>query len=181
MSTYKGRALGTIGHIGCFSFHETKNYTAGGEGGATLINDRTLVERAEIIREKGTNRSQFFRGLVDKYTWRDIGSSYLMSDLQAAYLWAQMEAAERINQQRLALWQNYYDALLPLARAGRIELPTVPADCGQNAHMFYIKLRDIEDRSRLIALAERGGDPRGIPLHSPAQLPGRRTVRRIPR
>lgn len=93
MSTYKGRALGTIGHIGCFSFHETKNYTAGGEGGATLINDRTLVERAEIIREKGTNRSQFFRGLVDKYTWRDIGSSYLMSDLQAAYLWAQLEAA----------------------------------------------------------------------------------------
>ncbi len=112
MSTYKGRALGTIGHIGCFSFHETKNYTAGGEGGATLINDRTLVERAEIIREKGTNRSQFFRGLVDKYTWRDIGSSYLMSDLQAAYLWAQLEAAERINQQRLALWQNYHDALL---------------------------------------------------------------------
>ncbi len=104
-----------------------------------------------------------------------------MSDLQAAYLWAQLEAAERINQQRLALWQNYYDALLPLARAGRIELPTVPADCGQNAHMFYIKLRDIEDRSRLIAPAERGGDPRGIPLHSPAQLPGRRTVRRIPR
>ena len=115
MSTYKGRALGTIGHIGCFSFHETKNYTAGGEGGATLINDRKLVERAEIIREKGTNRSQFFRGLVDKYTWRDIGSSYLMSDLQAAYLWAQLEAADRINQQRLALWQNYYDALEPLA------------------------------------------------------------------
>lgn len=151
MSTYKGRALGTIGHIGCFSFHETKNYTAGGEGGATLINDRTLVERAEIIREKGTNRSQFFRGWWINIR-RDIGSSYLMSDLQAAYLWAQLEAAERINQQRLALWQNYYDALLPLARAGRIELPTVPADCGQNAHMFYIKLRDIEDRSRLIAL-----------------------------
>ena len=169
MSTYKGRALGTIGHIGCFSFHETKNYTAGGEGGATLINDRTLVERAEIIREKGTNRSQFFRGLVDKYTWRDIGSSYLMSDLQAAYLWAQLEAAERINQQRLALWQNYYDALLPLARAGRIELPTVPADCGQNAHMFYIKLRDIEDRSRLIAWlkeAEILAVFHYIPLHS---------------
>jgi dTDP-4-amino-4,6-dideoxygalactose transaminase len=169
MSTYKGRALGTIGHIGCFSFHETKNYTAGGEGGATLINDRTLVERAEIIREKGTNRSQFFRGLVDKYTWRDIGSSYLMSDLQAAYLWAQLEAAERINQQRLALWQNYYDALLPLARAGRIELPTIPADCGQNAHMFYIKLRDIEDRSRLIAWlkeAEILAVFHYIPLHS---------------
>ncbi|EML6557248.1 dTDP-4-amino-4,6-dideoxygalactose transaminase [Klebsiella michiganensis] len=169
MSTYKGRALGTIGHIGCFSFHETKNYTAGGEGGATLINDRTLIERAEIIREKGTNRSQFFRGLVDKYTWRDIGSSYLMSDLQAAYLWAQLEAAERINKQRLALWQNYYDALLPLARAGRIDLPIVPADCGQNAHMFYIKLRDIDDRSKLIAWlkeAEILAVFHYIPLHS---------------
>ena len=150
MSTYKGRALGTIGHIGCFSFHETKNYTAGGEGGATLINDKKLVERAEIIREKGTNRSQFFRGQVDKYTWRDIGSSYLMSDLQAAYLWAQLEAADRINQQRLALWQNYYDALEPLARAGRIDLPSVPENCVQNAHMFYIKLRDIDDRTALI-------------------------------
>lgn len=150
MSTYKGRALGTIGHIGCFSFHETKNYTAGGEGGATLINDRTLIERAEIIREKGTNRSQFFRGQVDKYTWRDIGSSYLMSDLQAAYLWAQLEAADRINQQRLSLWQTYYDALTPLARAGRIELPSIPENCGHNAHMFYIKLRDIADRSALI-------------------------------
>ena len=150
MSTYKGRALGTIGHIGCFSFHETKNYTAGGEGGATLINDKKLVERAEIIREKGTNRSQFFRGQVDKYTWRDIGSSYLMSDLQAAYLWAQLEAADRINQQRLTLWQNYYDALEPLARTGRIELPSVPDDCVQNAHMFYIKLRDIDDRTALI-------------------------------
>nr|AHF27135.1 lipopolysaccharide biosynthesis protein rffA [uncultured bacterium Contig1668] len=150
MSTYKGRALGTIGHIGCFSFHETKNYTAGGEGGATLINDKALIERAEIIREKGTNRSQFFRGQVDKYTWRDIGSSYLMSDLQAAYLWAQLEAADRINQQRLALWQNYYDALAPLAKAGRIELPSIPDGCVQNAHMFYIKLRDIDDRSALI-------------------------------
>ena len=169
MSTYKGRALGTIGHIGCFSFHETKNYTAGGEGGATLINDRTLIERAEIIREKGTNRSQFFRGLVDKYTWRDIGSSYLMSDLQAAYLWAQLEAAEQINQQRLTLWQRYYDALLPLARAGRIDLPVIPADCGHNAHMFYIKLRDIDDRSKLIAWlkeAEILAVFHYIPLHS---------------
>jgi dTDP-4-amino-4,6-dideoxygalactose transaminase len=169
MSTYKGRALGTIGHIGCFSFHETKNYTAGGEGGATLINDRKLIERAEIIREKGTNRSQFFRGLVDKYTWRDIGSSYLMSDLQAAYLWAQLEAAEQINQQRLTLWQRYYDALLPLARAGRIDLPVIPADCGHNAHMFYIKLRDIDDRSNLIAWlkeAEILAVFHYIPLHS---------------
>jgi dTDP-4-amino-4,6-dideoxygalactose transaminase len=150
MSQYKGRALGTIGHIGCFSFHETKNYTAGGEGGATLINDAKLVERAEIIREKGTNRSQFFRGQVDKYTWRDIGSSYLMADLQAAYLWAQLEAAEQINQQRLRLWQRYYDALQPLAAAGRIELPVVPKNCRHNAHMFYIKLRDSDDRQALI-------------------------------
>lgn len=150
MSQYKGRALGTIGHIGCFSFHETKNYTAGGEGGATLINDAKLMERAEIIREKGTNRSQFFRGQVDKYTWRDIGSSYLMADLQAAYLWAQLEAAERINQQRLRLWQRYYDALQPLAAAGRIELPVVPVNCLHNAHMFYIKLRDSDDRQALI-------------------------------
>jgi dTDP-4-amino-4,6-dideoxygalactose transaminase len=169
MSTYKGRALGTIGHIGCFSFHETKNYTAGGEGGATLINDRALVERAEIIREKGTNRSQFFRGQVDKYTWRDIGSSYLMADLQAAYLWAQLEAADRINQQRLALWQTYYDALAPLARKGRIELPTIPAECVHNAHMFYIKLRDNDDRGELIAYlkeAEILAVFHYIPLHS---------------
>ncbi|XXN63452.1 dTDP-4-amino-4,6-dideoxygalactose transaminase [Enterobacter ludwigii] len=150
MSQYKGRALGTMGHIGCFSFHETKNYTAGGEGGATLINDAKLVERAEIIREKGTNRSQFFRGQVDKYTWRDIGSSYLMADLQAAFLWAQLEAAEQINQQRLRLWQRYYDALQPLAAAGRIELPVVPKNCRHNAHMFYIKLRDSNDRQALI-------------------------------
>lgn len=169
MSTYKGRALGAIGHIGCFSFHETKNYTAGGEGGATLVNDPTLVERAEIIREKGTNRSQFFRGQVDKYTWRDIGSSYLMADLQAAYLWAQLEAAERINQQRLALWQNYYDALLPLAQKGRITLPVQPEGCEHNAHMFYIKLRDSDDRSALIDWlkeAEILAVFHYIPLHS---------------
>ena len=150
MSRYKGRALGTIGHIGCFSFHETKNYTAGGEGGATLINDASLVERAEIVREKGTNRSQFFRGQVDKYTWRDMGSSYLMADLQAAYLWAQLEAAEGINQQRLRIWQRYYDALQPLAAQGRISLPVIPASCEHNAHMFYIKLRDQDDRQALI-------------------------------
>ncbi len=150
MSTYKGKALGTIGHIGCFSFHETKNYTAGGEGGATLVNDPALIDRAEVIREKGTNRSQFFRGQVDKYTWRDIGSSYLMSDLQAAYLWGQLEVAERINQRRLSLWQKYYDSFLPLVRSGRIELPSIPADCVHNAHMFYIKLRDIEERTAFI-------------------------------
>ncbi|OON38548.1 dTDP-4-amino-4,6-dideoxygalactose transaminase [Izhakiella australiensis] len=150
MSSWKGRALGTIGHIGCFSFHETKNYTAGGEGGATLINDRSLIERAEIIREKGTNRSQFFRGQVDKYTWRDLGSSYLMSDLQAAYLWAQLEAADRINQQRLRLWQHYYQALKPLAERGRLVLPNQPKGCQHNAHMFAIRLRDEQERSALI-------------------------------
>lgn len=169
MSRYKGRALGTIGHIGCFSFHETKNYTAGGEGGATLINDAALVERAEIIREKGTNRSQFFRGQVDKYTWRDIGSSYLMADLQAAYLWAQLEAAERVNQQRLRLWQRYYDALQPLAAQGRLQLPSLPDASEHNAHMFYIKLRDSDDRQALISWmkeAEILTVFHYIPLHS---------------
>ncbi|AOV98347.1 dTDP-4-amino-4,6-dideoxygalactose transaminase [Edwardsiella hoshinae] len=169
MATYKGRALGTIGHIGCYSFHETKNYTAGGEGGATLINDVALIERAEIIREKGTNRSQFFRGQVDKYTWRDIGSSYLMSDLQAAYLWAQLEVAERINQRRLQLWQHYHDALAPLAEAGRLTLPTIPAACQHNAHMFYLKLRDEAQRGALIDFlkeAEIMAVFHYIPLHS---------------
>lgn len=169
MSTWKGKALGTIGHIGCFSFHETKNYTAGGEGGATLINDPALVERAEIIREKGTNRSQFFRGQVDKYTWRDIGSSYLMADLQAAYLWAQLEAALAINAQRLRLWQNYYSALQPIAASGRITLPTIPSTCQHNAHMFYIKLHDIDDRTALINWlkeAEILAVFHYIPLHS---------------
>ncbi|MCG8157056.1 dTDP-4-amino-4,6-dideoxygalactose transaminase [Brenneria goodwinii] len=151
MSSYKGRALGAIGHIGCFSFHETKNYTSGGEGGATLINDPRLIDRAEIVREKGTNRSQFFRGQVDKYTWRDIGSSYLMADIQAAYLWAQLEAAKQINDRRLRLWKNYQTAFKPLADAGRIALPSVPANCVHNAHMFYIKLRDAQDRSAFIS------------------------------
>lgn len=169
MSTWKGKALGTIGHIGCFSFHETKNYTAGGEGGATLINDPSLVERAEIVREKGTNRSQFFRGQVDKYTWRDIGSSYLMADLQAAYLWAQLEAASRINEQRLRLWQNYYTALQPIAGKGRLSLPVIPSNCQHNAHMFYIKLRDHDDRTALIEWlkeAEILAVFHYIPLHS---------------
>ncbi len=169
MATWKGRALGTIGHIGCYSFHETKNYTAGGEGGATLINDPQLIERAEIIREKGTNRSQFFRGQVDKYTWRDLGSSYLMSDLQAAYLWAQFEQADEINQRRLTLWQRYYQALQPIAAQGYVTLPVVPVECGHNAHMFYLKLRDQTERDRLIAWlkeAEILSVFHYIPLHS---------------
>lgn len=157
MSTYKGRALGTIGHIGCFSFHETKNYSAGGEGGATLINDSSMIARAEIIREKGTNRSQFFRGQVDKYTWRDIGSSYLLSDLQAAYLWAQLELAEKINQRRLTLWDNYYQALKPLADAGYLALPIVPEGLEHNAHMFYIKLKDVEERSAFNSYMKENG------------------------
>ena len=149
MSSYKGKSLGTIGHIGCYSFHETKNYTAGGEGGATLVNDPKLIERAEIIREKGTNRSQFFRGQVDKYTWRDMGSSFLMSDLQAAYLYAQLEAADEINQRRLAIWQRYYQAFQPFAGL-RVELPFIPQQCQHNAHMFYLKLNDVADRTSFI-------------------------------
>lgn len=169
MSFYKGRPLGSIGHIGCFSFHETKNYTAGGEGGATLINDNTLIERAEIVREKGTNRSQFFRGEVDKYTWRDIGSSYLMSDLQAAYLWAQLNAAEQINQRRLCLWQRYYNALQPIAVSGRLELPVLPVGCQHNAHMFYLKLSDRDKRDELINTMKKNtilAVFHYIPLHS---------------
>ncbi|MEQ1975477.1 dTDP-4-amino-4,6-dideoxygalactose transaminase [Xenorhabdus sp. SGI240] len=157
MSTYKGRALGTIGHIGCFSFHETKNYSAGGEGGAILINESSMIARAEIIREKGTNRSQFFRGQVDKYTWRDIGSSYLLSDLQAAYLWAQLELAEKINQRRLTLWENYYQALKPLADAGHLALPIVPEGLEHNAHMFYIKLKEIGARSAFNSYMKENG------------------------
>lgn len=169
MSRYKGRPLGSIGHIGCFSFHETKNYTAGGEGGATLINDPALIDRAEIIREKGTNRSQFFRGQVDKYTWRDLGSSYLMADIQAAYLWGQLEAAQRINERRLRLWDAYYAAFRPLEQAGKLELPAVPADCVHNAHMFYLRLRDIEQRNDFISYmkeAEILSVFHYIPLHS---------------
>ncbi|TNH04837.1 dTDP-4-amino-4,6-dideoxygalactose transaminase [Testudinibacter sp. TR-2022] len=168
MANYKGKALGTIGHIGCYSFHETKNYTAGGEGGATLVNDASLIERAEIIREKGTNRSQFFRGQVDKYTWRDMGSSFLMSDLQAAYLYAQLEAAEPINQRRLAIWQQYYQAFQPFA-GQRVELPSIPQDCQHNAHMFYLKLNDVADRTSFIdalKAAEIMSVFHYVPLHS---------------
>lgn len=150
MSAYKGKALGTIGHLGCFSFHETKNYTSGGEGGLLIINDDKFKERAEIIREKGTNRSQFFRGMVDKYSWVDIGSSYLPGDIQAAYLWGQLEKVHEINDNRLASWSYYYDQLEPLQAAGKIQLPTVPNNCIHNAHMFYIKVQDIEVRSQLI-------------------------------
>lgn len=173
MSTYKGRALGTIGDFGCYSFHETKNYSMG-EGGALVINDPAYNERAEILREKGTNRSKFFRGQVDKYTWVDFGDSYLPSDMNAAYLWAQLERAEDINNHRLATWHAYNDAFMPLAEAGLMELPTVPADCVHNAHMYYLKCKDLEERTALINhLRENGVQAvfHYVPLHSaPAGL-----------
>lgn len=169
MSTYKGRALGTIGHLAAFSFHETKNYTSGGEGGLLIINDKQFVKKAEIIREKGTNRSQFIEGIVDKYTWVDIGSSYLPSEIQAAYLYAQLENAEKINKKRLELWNKYHSELLELSKLGVIELPTIPAKCAHNAHMFYIKLKDIDTRSKFIKLMRENNISavfHYIPLHS---------------
>ncbi len=149
LSSYKGKALGTIGDFGAFSFHETKNYSMG-EGGALLIRDEKHIEDAEIIREKGTNRSKYFRGQIDKYTWVNYGSSYLPSDMNAAYLYAQLENADEINEARLACWNRYYENLKPLADAGKIALPVVPEDCVHNAHMFYIKAKDIEERTALI-------------------------------
>ena len=173
MSTYKGKALGTIGDFGCYSFHETKNYSMG-EGGAVLINNPAYVERAEILREKGTNRSKFYRGQVDKYTWVDIGDSFLPSEMNAAYLWAQLAMADEINEDRLHSWQRYWDAFQDLAAAGRVTLPTIPADCVHNAHMFYIKCRDLQERTALISfLKDRGilAVFHYVPLHSaPAGL-----------
>ena len=168
MSTYKERALGTIGHIGCFSFHETKNYQCG-EGGAILLNDERFFERAEIIREKGTNRSKFLRGQVDKYSWVDVGSSYLPSELNAAFLYAQLEHADMINNDRLESWHYYYQELTPLAERGYIELPTIPSDCRHNAHMFYLKAKNLEERTALIKyLREKEIEPvfHYVPLHS---------------
>jgi dTDP-4-amino-4,6-dideoxygalactose transaminase len=150
MSSYKGKALGTIGHLGAFSFHETKNCTSAGEGGLLIINDEKFIQRAEIIREKGTNRSLFFRGMVDKYSWVDVGSSYLLNDISAAYLWGNLEKADEINQDRLTTWQKYYDGLKELEEKGLIELPTIPNGCVQNAHMFYLKVKDIDVRTALL-------------------------------
>lgn len=173
MSKYKGNSLGSLGNFGCFSFHETKNYTMG-EGGAICIQDKANHERAEIIREKGTNRSNFLRGQVDKYTWIDIGSSYLPSDLNAAYLYAQLDQADLINNNRLNSWKMYYDLLHNLASKGCIELPYVPEDCQHNAHMFYIKVKNIEERSSLMKFLYSKGIQTTfhyIPLHSsPAGL-----------
>ena len=146
MSTYKGRPLGSIGHIGCFSFHETKNYQCG-EGGAILLNDESFSQRAEIIREKGTNRSQFIRGMVDKYRWVDIGSSYLPSELNAAFLYAQLENAHKVNEKRLSLWNEYSEQL---SKVSQVDLQIIPNELKHNAHMFYIKLKDINERQRMI-------------------------------
>lgn len=168
MSTYKGKALGTMGDFGCYSFHETKNYSMG-EGGALVINNPAYNEKAEILREKGTNRAKFFRGQVDKYTWVDFGDSYLPSELNAAYLWAQLEVADEINDNRLATWNAYYDAFKPLEEKGYIELPTIPVVCVHNAHMFYIKLKDLEARTDFIEALKKDGVNcvfHYIPLHS---------------
>ena len=169
MAEYKGKPLGTIGHLGAFSFHETKNYTSAGEGGLLIVNDDKFIERAEIIREKGTNRSQFFRGMVDKYTWVDIGSSYLMNDVSAAYLWGQLEVAEEINEFRLRAWNRYYNGLLELEREGFIELPTVPKHCRHNGHIFYIKVGNLRIRTELLNFLKEQGIWAAfhyVPLHS---------------
>lgn len=169
MSTYKGRALGSIGHLGAYSFHDTKNYTSGGEGGLLIINDKNFIDRAEIIREKGTNRSKFFRGMIDKYSWVDIGSSYLPSELQAAYLWGQLEQAEEINANRKSVWNNYYQALTPLYEAKKIDIPFIPETCSHNGHMFYLKTAALEERSDLIKFLKENGVAAAfhyVPLHS---------------
>lgn len=168
MASYKGRSLGSIGDLGAFSFHETKNVISG-EGGALLVNDPELVLRAEIIREKGTNRSQFFRGQVDKYTWMDVGSSYLPGEVIAAFLRAQLEEAESITQKRLSLWARYHDALAPLEEAGLVRRPVVPSGCEHNAHMYYLLLGSLEKRTAVLSkLKERGVSAvfHYVPLHS---------------
>ncbi|MBR3683441.1 MAG: dTDP-4-amino-4,6-dideoxygalactose transaminase [Lachnospiraceae bacterium] len=168
MAEYKGKALGTFGEFGCFSFHETKNYSMG-EGGALLIRDEKYVEAAEIIREKGTDRSKYWRGQIDKYTWQDYGSSYLPSDMNAAYLWAQLELADEINEKRLAIWKHYDEALKPLEKDGLLDLPVIPDYCKHNAHMYYIKVKDLEERTSLIAFLEENGIKAPfhyVPLHS---------------
>jgi len=187
MSTYKGRALGSIGHIGTYSFHETKNYTSGGEGGVIFVNDEKYLDHAEIIREKGTNRNQFFRGQVDKYTWVELGSSYLPSELQAAYLYAQLGSsylpselqaaylyaqlldADKINNNRLESWHYYWDQLIPLQEKGYIELPTIPNECVHNAHIFYIKVKNLIERTKLLTYLKQNNILavfHYVPLHS---------------
>jgi dTDP-4-amino-4,6-dideoxygalactose transaminase len=173
MSTYKGKALGTIGDFGCYSFHETKNYSMG-EGGAIVINNAAYIEKAEILREKGTNRSQFFRGQVAKYNWVDFGDSYLQSDLNAAYLWAQLEVADQINENRLETWNKYYTAFKPLEEKGIVQLPIIPEGCVHNAHMFYLKTKNLEIRQAYIKFMKENDILcvfHYVPLHSaPAGL-----------
>lgn len=168
MATYKGQYLGTIGDFGSYSFHETKNYTMG-EGGTININNPVYIERGEIIREKGTNRSKFFRGEIDKYSWVDVGSSYLPSELNAAYLYAQLEVAEQINKKRLDLWDNYYNGLHDLQEQEYLELPYIPSECQHNAHMFYIKLKDLDQRTQMLDYLRKKGIYavfHYVPLHS---------------
>lgn len=169
MASYKGRPLGSIGDLGCYSFHETKNIISG-EGGALLINNPRLIDRAEIIREKGTNRSQFFRGQVDKYTWVDIGSSYLPGELIAAFLWAQLEKASAITDKRLKIWNKYHNALVVLDDLGcHVRRPIIPGECGHNAHMYYLLLKDLDDRTRFIDIMKSRGVNcvfHYVPLHS---------------
>lgn len=183
MSTYRGRPLGSIGHMGAYSFHETKNIIAG-EGGALLVNDPLYAERAEIIREKGTNRSQFFRGQVDKYTWVDIGSSYLPGEVIAAFLWAQMQEAQQITARRLTLWENYHTALAHLESAGQLRRPIVPQACTHNAHMYYILLESVQQRADVIAHMKTLGVSsvfHYVPLHNaPAGLRFSRSAANLP-
>lgn len=169
MSTHHDRPLGAIGHLAAYSFHETKNYTSGGEGGLLIVNDSHFAERAEIVREKGTNRSAFFRGMVDKYSWVSLGSSYLPSEIQAAYLWAQLERADEMRDARLHLWTRYSEGLADLAAAGKVDVPLVPKQCSHNGHMFWMKLADLEERTEFLAhLMEHEvlGVFHYVPLHS---------------
>lgn len=173
MATYKGKALGAIGDMGCFSFHETKNFSMG-EGGALLLKDEKYIEDAEIFREKGTDRSKFYRGQVDKYRWMNYGSSYLPSDMNAAYLWAQLEMADEITNARLTRWNQYDELLQPLKERGILELPTIPEGCVHNAHMYYAKAKDLQERTALIQFLKDNGVWsvfHYVPLHSaPAGL-----------
>jgi dTDP-4-amino-4,6-dideoxygalactose transaminase len=167
-STYKGKACGTIGDYGCLSFHETKNISMG-EGGALLIHDVNNLERAEIVREKGTNRSKFYRGEIDKYTWIDAGSSYLPSELNAAYLWAQLENANEINENRIKTWKKYWEGLRKLKESGKVEFPLIPEECTHNGHMFYLKCKSLEERTALISYLKSHGILavfHYVPLHS---------------
>ncbi len=176
MARYKGRPLGSIGDLGAYSFHETKNVISG-EGGALLVNDAGLASRAEILREKGTDRSRFFRGEVDKYTWQDVGSSFLPGELVAAFLWAQLEHAEAITRERIASWQRYHALLQPLEEAGLLRRPVVPEHCEHNAHMYYVLLAPGTPRPKVLAALKEAGHRLGVPLRAAAFLAGGHAVR----